>query len=120
MMILVVLFKQKTAYELRISDWSSGVCSSDLGGRKRQRKIGRPDELVAAGVDGLVDVAVAGHIATSVRLWNRNERIAEVLVFRIQHRDAGTQAETLERPGGRIEIEAVNACRSGVLQFAQR
>src|SRR3546814_10730829 len=31
-MILVVFFffKQKTAYEMRISDWSSDVCSSDL------------------------------------------------------------------------------------------
>src|SRR3546814_3041044 len=27
----VLLFKQKTAYERRISDWSSDVCSSDLG-----------------------------------------------------------------------------------------
>src|SRR3546814_14054039 len=27
---VVFLFKQKTAYELRISDWSSDVCSSDL------------------------------------------------------------------------------------------
>src|SRR3546814_8063994 len=26
-------FKQKTAYEMRISDWSSDVCSSDLLGR---------------------------------------------------------------------------------------
>src|SRR3546814_9723488 len=26
-------FKQKTAYEMRISDWSSDVCSSDLCGR---------------------------------------------------------------------------------------
>src|SRR3546814_8719649 len=26
-------FKQKTAYEMRISDWSSDVCSSDLRGR---------------------------------------------------------------------------------------
>src|SRR3546814_10948730 len=26
-------FKQKTAYEMRISDWSSDVCSSDLAGR---------------------------------------------------------------------------------------
>src|SRR3546814_8119687 len=25
-------FKQKTAYEMRISDWSSDVCSSDLEG----------------------------------------------------------------------------------------
>src|SRR3546814_14085182 len=28
----VFLFKQQTAYELRISDWSSDVCSSDLPG----------------------------------------------------------------------------------------
>src|SRR3546814_11141948 len=28
----VVLCKQTTAYELRISDWSSDVCSSDLAG----------------------------------------------------------------------------------------
>src|SRR3546814_1248236 len=27
------VFKQKTVYELRISDWSSDVCSSDLHGR---------------------------------------------------------------------------------------
>src|SRR3546814_5319395 len=29
-MFFVVFFKQKTAYEMRISDWSSDVCSSDL------------------------------------------------------------------------------------------
>src|SRR3546814_6644267 len=28
--IIIFFFKQKTAYELRISDWSSDVCSSDL------------------------------------------------------------------------------------------
>src|SRR3546814_9439665 len=27
---LIFFFKQKTAYEMRISDWSSDVCSSDL------------------------------------------------------------------------------------------
>src|SRR3546814_19817611 len=30
-------FKQKTAYEMRIGDWSSDVCSSDLCQRKRCR-----------------------------------------------------------------------------------
>src|SRR3546814_7157936 len=30
MRIIVFFFKQKTAYEMRISDWSSDVCSSDL------------------------------------------------------------------------------------------
>src|SRR3546814_5402797 len=29
-LIYVLLFEQKTAYERRISDWSSDVCSSDL------------------------------------------------------------------------------------------
>src|SRR3546814_5022665 len=29
--MLFFFFKQKTAYEMRISDWSSDVCSSDLG-----------------------------------------------------------------------------------------
>src|SRR3546814_9052115 len=29
-MLCVLFFKQKTAYEMRISDWSSDVCSSDL------------------------------------------------------------------------------------------
>src|SRR3546814_4443686 len=30
MLLLFFFFKQKTAYEMRISDWSSDVCSSDL------------------------------------------------------------------------------------------
>src|SRR3546814_1092640 len=30
MVICFFFFKQKTAYEMRISDWSSDVCSSDL------------------------------------------------------------------------------------------
>src|SRR3546814_11017907 len=30
MMIIFFFFKQKTAYEMRISDWISDVCSSDL------------------------------------------------------------------------------------------
>src|SRR3546814_10807961 len=30
-LVMFFFFKQKTAYEVRISDWSSDVCSSDLG-----------------------------------------------------------------------------------------
>src|SRR3546814_6831984 len=42
-------FKQKTAYEMRISDWSSDVCSSDLGlgghsADALRRGDGRPSE----------------------------------------------------------------------------
>src|SRR3546814_3690282 len=31
LVLCIFFFKQKTAYEMRISDWSSDVCSSDLG-----------------------------------------------------------------------------------------
>src|SRR3546814_4014808 len=34
MWCIFFFFKQKTAYEMRISDWSSDVCSSDLGAAK--------------------------------------------------------------------------------------
>src|SRR3546814_6255265 len=35
----VFFFKQKTAYEMRISDWSSDVCSADLALRIIMRRI---------------------------------------------------------------------------------
>src|SRR3546814_3401670 len=44
-------FKQKTAYELRISDWSSDVCSSDLVALKHEITYRKPafleDQIVA-------------------------------------------------------------------------
>src|SRR3546814_1140546 len=36
----VFFFKQKTAYEMRISDWSSDVCSSDLVSRLAAMRAG--------------------------------------------------------------------------------
>src|SRR3546814_4446715 len=38
---MIFFFKQKTAYEMRISDWSSDVCSSDLQrrGQRSQRRL---------------------------------------------------------------------------------
>src|SRR3546814_1018246 len=45
--MIVFFFKQKTAYEVRISDWSSDVCSSDLQGHGRARQC--PCHLSGAG-----------------------------------------------------------------------
>src|SRR3546814_1926983 len=45
-------FKQKTAYEMRISDWSSDVCSSDLRGDGRLA-------IGAGDADGLVRRQIA-------------------------------------------------------------
>src|SRR3546814_8716849 len=41
--VFIFFFKQKTAYEMRISDWSSDVCSSDLG-RRVAVVVGRDDD----------------------------------------------------------------------------
>src|SRR3546814_19282753 len=40
-LVFIFFFKQKTAYEMRISDWSSDVCSSDLGEAEARRQISR-------------------------------------------------------------------------------
>src|SRR3546814_10451022 len=45
---LLFFFTQKTAYELRISDWSSDVCSSDLTHRRRTQCL--PDRTRGAGM----------------------------------------------------------------------
>src|SRR3546814_1686439 len=50
--VVVFLFKHKAAYELRISDWSSDVCSSDLSAN-----LARPRTTSAQG--RTVGVAVA-------------------------------------------------------------
>src|SRR3546814_1313212 len=39
LLVLFFFFKQKTAYEMRISDWSSDVCSSDLDRALERRHI---------------------------------------------------------------------------------
>src|SRR3546814_15709832 len=38
MLVSFFFFKQKTAYEMRISDWSSDVCSSDLISRRKEKR----------------------------------------------------------------------------------
>src|SRR3546814_7780912 len=43
-MYLFFFFKQKTAYEMRISDWSSDVCSSDLPQAGRRQVDDAEDE----------------------------------------------------------------------------
>src|SRR3546814_10430168 len=39
----IFFFKQKTAYDMRISDWSSDVCSSDLHHHFVEAEIGRDE-----------------------------------------------------------------------------
>src|SRR3546814_5891861 len=63
--LVCFVFKQKTAYEMRISDWSSDVCSSDLdelvGETLLLRDIIDLDATYGAGPDGEnAEAAVSG------------------------------------------------------------
>src|SRR3546814_14814083 len=69
----VFFFKQKTAYELRISDWSSDVCSSDLlrmaeapfhGQVQLARRVGNIGQM-----NGAVMEAVAQYCPHKAGLW---------------------------------------------------
>src|SRR3546814_11173959 len=65
-------FKQKTAYEMRISDWSSDVCSSDLLGAAQ------------AGGGGEIIVAPRPRLRLIAELVvGRGERRARILVIRL-------------------------------------
>src|SRR3546814_6080305 len=52
---LCFFFKQKTAYEMRISDWSSDVCSSDLKGTNAAAVVVD----TRAELDGLSDAEIS-------------------------------------------------------------
>src|SRR3546814_5455233 len=64
-------FKQETAYELRISDWSSDVCSSDLTDRIEQ-PVGEPRlalvEKCLRDIDIFADHCTHRHVAARHQL----------------------------------------------------
>src|SRR3546814_7257599 len=81
-------FKQKTAYEMRISDWSSDVCSSDLKLRRQcdglVQGIGMQRLGAAQHGSHRLDGG-AHHVVVGVLL---GERDARSLAMRAQHRRA--------------------------------
>src|SRR3546814_2138815 len=77
---MVFFFKQKTAYEMRISDWSSDVCSSDLRrpcARPRMTRREAANGTIAAGqpvqagdrapVSGLRNARAGGWLTRELR-----------------------------------------------------
>src|SRR3546814_10439915 len=70
-MVLVFLFKQKTAYEMRISDWSSDVCSSDL-------------QSAVKSVDDRDNSIVAAHCTSAHRAHSDDPLIADHPLQRVE------------------------------------
>src|SRR3546814_13392023 len=106
----VVIFKQKTAYEMRISDWSSDVCSSDLSCLPRRRRSrgdprprpGRrraPSRRCAAGRSPPRADALARH--ADDRLGARRAQLKRALdSYRVQTRAVVTDDEQTAVTGG--------------------
>src|SRR3546814_6526601 len=70
--VLFFFFKQKTAYEMRISDWSSDVCSSDLVRTAEAARTSLQGGLTLAFRSGAVTgmlVAGLGLLAIAVFFW---------------------------------------------------
>src|SRR3546814_19487605 len=95
--MLVFFFKQKTAYEMRISDWSSDVCSSDLwtsGPQQLQRYDGYP----AMTISGM---AAPGR--STGEAMDEMERLATALPEGFAYEWTGISFE--EKPsGGQIDL----------------
>src|SRR3546814_18973685 len=90
MMLLFFFFKQKTAYEMRISDWSSDVCSSDLRPHPRHRGL-----------------AQSRSAAPALR-GARKPLDLRLFITTIRHQGA-TRVSSEER---RVGKECVSTCRS--------
>src|SRR3546814_83038 len=83
-------FKQKTAYEMRISDWSSDVCSSDL---------------IAAqhGVEPHAGATLQHHRT------NQDGRLGDEILAVANHR---ARADAIRSEERRVGKECVSTCRS--------
>src|SRR3546814_3566673 len=89
-------FKQKTAYEVRISDWSSDVCSSDLREALDVRAARAAVEVAVLADRGAVR---NDHAHARLERAAQPERVAEVVRLR----------RSEER---RVGQECVSTCRS--------
>src|SRR3546814_9726424 len=78
-------FKQKTAYEMRISDWSSDVCSSDLM-QARRSVLPRPGELL---VETFPHEGVHYMVCYPFEGWNAHQSLGMLVTKRMER--AGLQ-----------------------------
>src|SRR3546814_13842593 len=76
-MLFCFFFKQKTAYEMRISDWSSDVCSSDLLWRLFDDEKSGEGEARDAAIDRKLHQTIAG-VAEDIEALSFNKAVAKL------------------------------------------
>src|SRR3546814_6630169 len=102
LLLVFFFFKQKTAYEMRISDWSSDVCSSDLDADAITSFAQAPDILFGKLNDRIVLTPHEGEFA---RLF---PDLADGARGKLERVRAATSEE------GRVGKECVGTSRSRV------
>src|SRR3546814_14248748 len=100
--VFVFVFKQKTAYEMRISDWSSDVCSSDLF-EHRKNVVG----------DGLINVDPVRFLSHFPHSFRRSRCLRPAALTRWRSAGWGGGSKIDGRSEERREgKECVSPCRS--------
>src|SRR3546814_5827267 len=77
---MLFVVKQKTAYEMRISDWSSDVCSSDLVGERRLHQRADADQVLDHGPVALGDAAELAALARDALDRSEERRVGNECV----------------------------------------
>src|SRR3546814_10632628 len=109
-MLLCFFFKQKTAYEMRISDWSSDVCSSDLliAERRVLRRKGRGTCVLPRPI---IYPVHAGS-AYSKTLEHMGFSSEAIVLGRRKRRGTPEEVQALRSEERRVGKECVSTCRS--------
>src|SRR3546814_2628098 len=104
-------FKQKTAYEMRISDWSSDVCSSDLHAllQELQRTVD-PELIVREGIDAMGQAHEPPAVGIVGGELGRHPELAQG--GKVERRPAGeSRLQPLDYLVPRISIHAIKIAR---------
>src|SRR3546814_2102458 len=101
LLFLIFCFKQKTAYEMRISDWSSDVCSSDLFIILRRQEYHRQRAFFTQAAKQFQPIHARHlYIENGQIRWIVDQRLQRCFPIRINARD---EAFCLKRNGYRSQ-----------------
>src|SRR3546814_623631 len=90
-------FKQKTAYEMRISDWSSDVCSSDLNDIERRRLRVSSLTMLPTFVRSFCTLIVVALLPSDVAVATPNDSLAARAVIEAESMPAGRERDVVLR-----------------------
>src|SRR3546814_20877898 len=113
MLIVVFFFKQNTAYEMRISDWSSDVCSSDLQGIMFGYASNETENLMPLALDLahrlLYELAALRREDKEITYLRPDSKAQVTLEYDDNHKPVRIDARSEER---RVGKECVSTCRT--------